>query len=293
MAHFSYEEPNAQFLPPSDFFDQIAEVAHNCYRVKEKGHSENVLFVHRLIESGHLAMIEHYRFLFEVPEALFHDLERLHDPFLLLESGKGRYVVSLSLRPLLERGSTSDALQALSGALPEEISSLLPFPVRKDGSVRLLPLAEAKTFLAPEAAKEIDFSSYRIRTDRGVTHELVRHRLCSFAQESTRYCNYSKDKFGHELKFLKPCGYDKDPEVYDAFFEEAACAYFLLLEDGALPQEARAVLPNALMSTIIVTASQSEWEHIFALRLAPEAHPDIRRTLLLVAEDQRKRGLLQ
>lgn len=115
--------------------------------------------------------------------------------------------------------------------------------------------------------------------DRGVSHEIVRHRLASYCQESTRYCNYSNDKFGGEITVIEPCYLEKDTSGYAVWY--AAClsaekAYFDLLEWGATPQEARAVLPTCLKTEIVMTANLREWLHFFSLRTAPAAHPQMR-----------------
>ena len=106
--------------------------------------------------------------------------------------------------------------------------------------------------------------------DRGVSHELVRHRPASFGQESTRYCNYAKEKFGNEITVIKPCFWDEDTKAYKRWAtacELAENAYFDLLINGAIPQEARSVLPNSLKTEIGVTATETEWQHILNLRL--------------------------
>ena len=131
-----------------------------------------------------------------------------------------------------------------------------------------------------------------ITCDRGVTHELVRHRLCSFAQESTRYCNYSGDKFGRELTFIYP-SWTHIPEAMDsrkyAIWEDALriaeVRYMEMLDAGATPQEARAVLPNSLAAEIAMTANLREWIHVFRMRCDLPAHPDMRATMkpILVA----------
>jgi thymidylate synthase (FAD) len=122
--------------------------------------------------------------------------------------------------------------------------------------------------------------------DRGVSHELVRHRVMSFSQESTRYCNYSKDKFGNELTFIKPewvnkieeCPIeDATPLEFTLRLEEIEKTYFNLLKYGCKPQEARAVLPNALKTEIVVTGFEDDWKHFFDLRCSESAHPDIRK----------------
>lgn len=120
-----------------------------------------------------------------------------------------------------------------------------------------------------EAMLEHAYITVKFICDRGVSHELVRHRIASFAQESTRYCNYSKDKFGNEITVIEPAFWDKDMEKYwmwKASCEQAEKYYFSLLEIGATPQEARSVLPNSLKTEIIVTMNIREWRHFFDLR---------------------------
>lgn len=111
--------------------------------------------------------------------------------------------------------------------------------------------------------------------DRGVTHEIVRHRMASYSQESTRYCNYSKDKFGGEVKFIKPC-YLNDIEQWKRVCESIEKEYLDMLNNGAKPQEARAILPNSLATELCMTANLREWRHFFKLRTAQAAHPQMR-----------------
>jgi len=123
-------------------------------------------------------------------------------------------------------------------------------------------------------------------TDRAVTHELVRHRLASFTQESQRYCNYAKDKFNNEVTFIEPWWIsDSDPIDSDVAYPwitaigTAEQEYFKLLDIGMAPQDARAVLPNSTKTEIGVTANYREWRHILKLRCSNAAHPDIRRLM--------------
>lgn len=121
--------------------------------------------------------------------------------------------------------------------------------------------------------------SVRFIADRGVSHELVRHRIASFAQESTRYCNYSKGKFGEELTFIKPCFWELGSNEYSAWYYEmknAESAYMTLIQMGAQPQEARSVLPNSLKTEIVVSANPREWRGFFKLRTPEAAHPQMR-----------------
>ena len=122
--------------------------------------------------------------------------------------------------------------------------------------------------------------------DRGVSHEIVRHRTMSFAQESTRYCNYSKSKFGQELTFIEPAWEFPSSDIinikerFEAILGEAEANYMELITLGFKPQEARAVLPNALKTEIVVTAFIDDWKHFFELRCDSAAHPDIRKLAL-------------
>ncbi len=116
--------------------------------------------------------------------------------------------------------------------------------------------------------------------DRGVSHEIVRHRLASYSQESTRYCNYSNEKFGNEIDVIKPFFFDEDESSYSEW--EAACResetrYLNLISLNKLPEEARSVLPNSLKTEIVVTYNFREWRHFFKLRCAKEAHPQMRQ----------------
>ena len=292
MGNFRFVPDSASPVVCSDFFDHVALVAHNCYQVKEKDHASNVAFIGRLIANGHLAMIEHHRFLFRLSEEAFAALSSLVNPFQHLFVDKGRYYLSTSLRPLLEASDKEiPAFLFLSPALPESVRAVLPERLQegKDGAILVSPFDED---LEEENRLDAVYETYHVITDRGVTHELVRHRICSFAQESTRYCNYSKDKFENCLSFIAPFGYEERKEIYDDFFSKAAEAYFALIEKGARPEEARSVLPNALKASIMVTCSLREWLHIFVLRCSPFAHPDIRRVMSKVRDDLFARGLL-
>lgn len=137
----------------------------------------------------------------------------------------------------------------------------------------------------------IEHSSITVKfiCDRGVSHELVRHRLASFAQESTRYCNYSKDKFGNEITVIQPCFLDENDTVgcdlWRNMMIEAEKTYFAMLRWGFSPQEARSVLPNSLKTEITMTMNLREWRHFFKLRTDKAAHPQMRELAIpLLAE---------
>lgn len=128
--------------------------------------------------------------------------------------------------------------------------------------------------------------SLRIVCDRGVTHEIVRHRIASYSQESTRYCNYSVDKFNNELTFIKPCFWNEEEntikkEIWINSMKSIEENYMKLLNLGATPQEARSILPNSLKTEIIVTMNLREWRHFFKLRTSESAHPQMREVAII------------
>lgn len=138
---------------------------------------------------------------------------------------------------------------------------------------------------------EHQFVTVRIRCDRGVSHEIVRHRLASYTQESTRYCNYTKGKFGSEITVIEPCFWSQDDEKYRVWkqiIEQIESSYNKLIELGSTPQEARSVLPNSLKTEIVVTMNLREWRHFFTLRTSPAAHPQMREVAIPLLKEFKK-----
>ena len=134
-----------------------------------------------------------------------------------------------------------------------------------------------------ESVIEHSILTVKFICDRGVTHEMVRHRLAAYSQESTRYCNYSKDKFGKEITVIKPLFFDEGSKAFSLWkkgCEDAEIAYFSLIELGCSAQEARSVLPNSLKTEIVITANWREWRHILKLRCSDKAHPQIREVMI-------------
>lgn len=134
--------------------------------------------------------------------------------------------------------------------------------------------------------------------DRGVSHELVRHRLCSFSQESTRYCNYSKDQFDNQLTFIIPSWFNSSKiekmnfnilstseGIWCDSMASSEIDYHNLIEEGWLPQQARSVLPNSLKTEIVVTANLREWRTIFKQRTSIKAHPQMRELMIPLLKD--------
>lgn len=143
-----------------------------------------------------------------------------------------------------------------------------------------------------ESVLEHEKLTVKFICDRGVTHEIVRHRIASYSQESTRYCNYSKDKFGNELTFIRPCFWADDREEYAVWkraMEEIEKTYVKLISLGAKPEEARSILPNSLKTEIVCTMNLREWRHFFRLRTAERAHPQIREISVALLDELKKR----
>lgn len=127
-----------------------------------------------------------------------------------------------------------------------------------------------------ESVLEHEKITVRFVCDRGVTHEIVRHRIASFSQESTRYCKYD----GGEMTVIKPCFWNEGSEQYKLWEGAMICAenlYDLLIAKGATPEQARSVLPNSLKTELVMTANIREWRHFFKLRCSAAAHPQMRQ----------------
>ncbi len=138
-----------------------------------------------------------------------------------------------------------------------------------------------------ESVIEHEKVTVTIICDRGVSHELVRHRLASYTQESTRYCNYSG-----KITFIQPLFFKKNSKEYNLWLKAckiSAFCYEELIKQGVKPEEARAVLPNSLKTEIVVTANLREWRHIFQMRTQKAAHPQMREVMIpLLKEFQKK-----
>ena len=144
-----------------------------------------------------------------------------------------------------------------------------------------------------EAMLEHASVTVKFVVDRGISHELVRHRLASFAQESTRYCNYSKDDYGSEITFIIPDYLEYKSEGWNIWKEsmkQAEDAYFKMLDFGLSPQQARAVLPNSLKTEVVMTANLREWRHFFKLRAlgtTGKPHPQMLEVAVPLLEDMK------
>ncbi|WP_310600951.1 FAD-dependent thymidylate synthase [Desulfobulbus sp.] len=145
--------------------------------------------------------------------------------------------------------------------------------------------------LAPPLCARHRFLAVKFIVNRAVTHELVRHRPCSFLQESQRYCRYSADKFGNEVTFIKPVFFAEDSAEFTMWQQamEAMEAQYLRLLQTSSPQAARTVLPNSCKTEIIVYANLAEWKHMCALRTPPAAEPSMREVMIPLAQELERR----
>ncbi len=143
-----------------------------------------------------------------------------------------------------------------------------------------------------ESVLEHEKLTFKLICDRGVTHEIVRHRMASYSQESTRYCNYSKDKFGKELTFIRPCFFEDGSEQYklwESTMQSIEDTYNRMIELGAKPEEARSILPNSLKTEIVITMNMRELRYFLRLRTSYAAHPQMREIAGALLADIRTR----
>jgi thymidylate synthase (FAD) len=247
-------------------YKQIERVGRVCYKSEDKIIEDSAKpFVDRMIRSGHGAMLEHGTMYLE-----FH----VKDPS---EVGEEKYHSQQSeLNKLISRYANNKY----------SIVKVNHYTIFITTNYRVLIennwLKDLKYICEPTVFHEKRVTVHFV-CDRGVSHEFVRHRVMSFAQESTRYCNYSKDKFGNELTFIQPCWLDderlklygpyhtiirdKSPEsIFIANLNNAERDYLDLISLGWKPQEARAILPNSLKTELVVTGFTSDWNHFFDLR---------------------------
>lgn len=268
-------------------YRQIEIAGRTCYKSEDKITPDSAKkFVERMVKSGHGAMLEHGTvYLFLTMSSRQQYFKYCSNPYSVAnstgEAEKGTWngFVTTNYRVLVENGWLDDLEYICNPGKEHE--------------------------------KRI---TVRFVCDRGVSHEFVRHRVFSFAQESTRYCNYSKDKFGKECTFIipswlglskgsytydYPSGFTKDGNKWNSEIEfnpfllslaRSEATYLELIEQGWIAQQARAVLPNSLKTELIMTGTLTQWEGFFKLRDAESAHPQARELAEPLHAEFRKRG---
>ena len=281
----------AYVLVENDPIKKIEKCGRVCYKSEDKITEDSAeKFVANIIKRGHEAVLEHASFIFQVSYNVYEDLR---EKVMFVE---GRYPVKMYLRFTDSDGYVvsgnvrawrdffcfagvppymNDFVEANPPLFPE-FKNDSPFTLK--GGKQSIRQISANELVSTYQRLVHEDVSVKFICDRGVTHEIVRHRPASFCQESTRYCNYSNGKFGGEITVIKPCFFKENSTRYLNWFvacESAETAYNAILEDGGTPQEARDVLPNSLKTEIIMTAPLMEWCHFFNLRMSPAAHPQM------------------
>lgn len=274
-------ESSVQIIEEKDPYKMIELAGRTCYKSEDKiAENSAKEFVDRMIKLGHGAMLEHGTIYLKIdktedghlPPARLYWSDGNHKKYTRVRKHGNSIYVTTNLRVIVENNRLDD----------------LQYQVE------------------PTEHHEKRITAKFI-CDRGVSHEFVRHRVFSFAQESTRYCGYSKDKFGNDITYIIPSwldlpegkysNWDNDwcdvselkllyPEV-DNLSDPANCFlqsiknaeyyYFMLINRGWKPQQARQVLPNATKTELVMTGFESDWEHFFELRCSGAAHPDAKK----------------
>lgn len=274
-------ESSVQIIEEKDPYKMIELAGRTCYKSEDKITENSAKeFVDRMIKLGHGAMLEHGTIYLKIdktedghlPPARLYWSDGNHKKYTRVRKHGNSIYVTTNLRVIVENDRLDD----------------LQYQVE------------------PTEHHEKRITAKFI-CDRGVSHEFVRHRVFSFAQESTRYCDYSKDKFGNDITYIIPSwldlpegkysNWDNDwcdvselkllyPEV-DNLSDPANCFlqsiknaeyyYFMLINRGWKPQQARQVLPNATKTELVMTGFESDWEHFFELRCSGAAHPDAKK----------------
>ena len=266
-------------LDDKRLYQKIEMCGRVCYKSEDKITETSALsFVKKICVNNHGSVLEHFIFVFKIDEVYYNLLKEDNLNFFNL-TNITRPIVSFNLRAFLNYYNVDKNNRVL---LPLTIYLSKQYPDLFEVDDEAYSLFEVDYIddinILSEPERDVhQYISIKATTDRGVTHELVRHRLASFSQESTRYCNYSKDKFGNEITVIRPTSITEETyPIWKEAMEIAEKLYFEMVSKGASPQLARSVLPNSLKTEICITASLKEWKLIFDLRCAPQAHPDVR-----------------
>lgn len=301
-------EPKVERISEQDPLKRIEIAGRTCYKSESRiteGSAEK--FVKDSIDRGHESVIEHANIIITMDTfdavPLFNTVSALKligETVMLKITEFPRVVISGNARMWRDffRACLRNKLIIPSNirALGEKHPILFPelyFTPIFEYTRKYFPI----TFLDNEHLTDEEklvhaCETFRITCDRGVSHEIVRHRPASYSQESTRYCNYSKSGFGNELTFISPSTLERNSQAYRIWerdCDRSESAYFDLLIEGCTPQEARAVLPNSLKTEVVMTADLREWRHFLTLRCDPAAHPDMRVVAKMLMKELRQR----
>lgn len=293
-------DADAKYLNPEGLHPyQFMELAgRTCYKSEDKMTETSAKkFVSNLLKAGHTAMLEHSHIIIQTTREhaayVRDELECINNSYITItinsrSEDEGNFI-SGSFRAFLQlfdvdanwdRAIYDDKMMyVLHNEYPEVFNGPDVEPNEVDckilsrsefiDAVRSAYCFSDKHTIANSIIRRHLTHTIKFTCDRGVSHEFVRHRPASFAQESTRYCNYANDKFGNEITVIRPCYWaddSKQMKLWKIACDFAESKYFDLLISGATPQEARSVLPNSLKTELIITATEDEWQHIINLR---------------------------
>lgn len=276
-----------------------------CYKSEDRISSDSAIpFVRKMVGNGHNSVLEMgvVTVIVTCPtDAPIKDFFFLQPKFLQADRlSNSTLLITGSIRAFREmlQLHTGDAIaQAIAGFLARKHPYFfegLPLQAPDSTPSRILvdkmDVQQVEQLSAPVCAKH-RYLAVKFVVNRAVTHELVRHRPCSFLQESQRYCRYSADKFGNEITFIKPVFFEEGSEEFSVW-EQAMQAmekqYFHLLTTSS-PQAARTVLPNSCKTEIIAYANLLEWQHILSLRTSAAAEPSMREVMMPLAKELERR----
>lgn len=303
-------KPNAELLTHDiPAYQFIEKVGRTCYKSEDKiTDTSAVNFVKALVKNKHLAMLEHeYLYLFIGDSVFLHEFMHIDeltggdDVALMKYFNIHDNIVYGSFRAwieLFDNFHVSSIYVYIYKLLNEKYPEIFNDEYYlKDNDecedqyrnyVTFMSREELEKWLGMFAntnIKPLLPHTIKFTCDRGVSHEFVRHRPASFAQESTRYCNYSHDKFSNELTFIKPPFWDIESDNYASWYDICArseTAYLEMLKNGVTPEQARSILPNSLKTELIITATEEEWQHIVDLRYhgtTGKPHPQMKEVM--------------
>lgn len=275
-----------------------------CYKSEDKITEDSAVpFVRKIAVHGHNSVLEMAVATLEVScsqERLF-ELYACQPKYLIIDPGASGFLVTGSIRAFREmyiqnpgNQLINDMLLVLAGRTPYLFEGVFDpgraMPPDIEITVRKVSLSEVES-MPPELLFRHRYIGVKFIVNRAVTHELVRHRPCSFLQESQRYCRYSQDKFGNQVTFIKPMFYEKGTVEYSLWqqaMEDTERLYLQLLETST-PQAARTVLPNSCKTEIVMYCNLVEWKHVIALRTSQAAEPSMREIMIPFASELKRR----
>ena len=294
-------DPSFKILDEMDnvpIVERIEACGRICYKSEDRITAESAIpFVKKMVGYGHNSVME----MAAVTLRLSCDQEQLHS----FNSCQPKYfVVDVTETGILLSGSLRAFREFYTFNPENEVGhSCISFLVKEEPYVFTDVVGDTEAYdgtIAVErlSAQEVDgfpaslqlrhkFVAVRFVVNRAVTHELVRHRPCSFLQESQRYCRYSHEKFGNQVTFIKPMFYEEGTSEYNDWksaMVQTEQLYLKLLETST-PQAARTVLPNSCKTEIITFCTLQEWKHIFSLRTTPHAEPSMREIMIPLQEE--------